>query len=79
VGGRTGWVIDFADIKEAFRPFYDQLDHHYLNEIEGLANPTSEVLAEWIYRKLKPSLPAVSRVELYETCTAGAVYHGEAD
>ncbi len=70
----TGWVVDFADIKKAFQPFYDQLDHHYLNEIEGLDNPTSEVLARWIYRRLDPLLPGLSKVVLHETCTAGAVY-----
>lgn len=79
LGADTGWVIDFADIKKAFKPFYDQLDHNYLNDIEGLENPTSEVLAAWIYRKLKPALPGISKVELHETCTAGAVYHGEGD
>jgi 6-pyruvoyltetrahydropterin/6-carboxytetrahydropterin synthase len=79
VGVKTGWVLDFADIKKAFQPFFEQLDHHYLNEIEGLENPTSEVLAEWIYRRIKECLPEVSRVELYETCTAGAVYREEGD
>src|SRR5262249_6923385 len=49
IGDRSGWVIDFADIKTAFMPFYEQLDHNYLNDIAGLENPTSEVLARWIY------------------------------
>jgi 6-pyruvoyltetrahydropterin/6-carboxytetrahydropterin synthase len=44
----TGWVMDFADITQAFKSVYDQLDHHYLNEIEGLFNPTSENLARWV-------------------------------
>jgi len=77
LGERSGWVVDFAEIKDAFKPYYDQLDHHYLNEVEGLENPTSEVLARWIYEKLRPQLPGIRRVELYETCTAGAVYSGE--
>src|SRR5678815_3369018 len=42
VGADSGWVMDYADIKEAFRPLYERLDHRYLNEIEGLENPTSE-------------------------------------
>lgn len=78
LGSTSGWVIDFADIKKAFQPFYDQLDHHYLNEIEGLENPTSEVLARWIYQKLRPVLPGLTKVVLQETCTAGAVYRGNA-
>jgi 6-pyruvoyltetrahydropterin/6-carboxytetrahydropterin synthase len=70
----TGWVIDFADIKKAFHPILDQLDHHYLNEIKGLENPTCENLAIWIWKQLKPVLPALSKVELMETCTSGCIY-----
>ena len=72
----TGWIIDFADIKAAFKPFLDQLDHHYLNDIEGLENPTSEVIAIWIWDHLKPKLPELSEVMVRETCTAGCVYRG---
>lgn len=72
-----GWVIDFADIKDAFKPFYDQLDHYYLNEIDGLENPTSENLARWIWERMHPSLTGLSRVVVRETCTSGCVYQGE--
>lgn len=72
-----GWVQDFADVKAAFQPFYEQLDHHYLNEIEGLENPTSENLARWIWHKLKPALPQLARVIVHETCTSGAIYNGQ--
>ena len=75
----TGWVMDFADIKRAFQPLYDQLDHNYLNEIEGLSNPTSEQLARWIWQRLRPSLPGLSEVLVRETCTAGCIYRGEDD
>jgi 6-pyruvoyltetrahydropterin/6-carboxytetrahydropterin synthase len=75
---KLGWVMDFADIKEAFRPFYDRLDHHYLNEIAGLENPTSENLARWIWDKVRPALTGLSRVVVRETCTSGCVYEGEA-
>lgn len=74
-----GWVMDFADVKEAFAPTFARLDHHYLNEIEGLENPTSEVIARWIWREVKPKLPVLSKVVLFETCTAGCVYGGEED
>lgn len=77
VEGHSGWVMDFADIKSAFHPIYKQLDHHYLNEIEGLENPTSENVARWIWQKLKPSLPGLSKIEFNETCTSGCVYRGE--
>ena len=74
---QSGWVMDFADITRAFQPVYEQLDHHYLNEIEGLENPTSERLARWIWRQLKPALPWLSEVVVRETCTAGCIYRGE--
>ena len=73
----AGWVMDFGDIKTAFKPLLDRLDHYYLNEIEGLANPTSENLARWIWQRLKPELPCLSQVVVYETCTSGCVYRGE--
>ena len=69
-----GWVMDFADVKRAFQPLFDQLDHHYLNDVPGLENPTSERLAEWIYQNLKPRLPLLSMVVVHETCTAGSRY-----
>ena len=71
-----GWVMDFADIKKAFDPILRRLDHYYLNDIEGLENPTSERVAIWIWDRLKPGLPGLSRVEVRETCTAGCAYSG---
>lgn len=75
-GEDTGWVMDFADIKAAFRPLYDQLDHHYLNDVPGLENPTSERLAIWIWDRLRPALPLLSAVVVHETCTSGCRYTG---
>lgn len=77
VGVDTGWVMDFAKLKAAFAPVYQQLDHYYLNEIEGLENPTSENLARWIWLRLKPELPMLSMIEVKETCTSGCIYRGE--
>ncbi|HBK57500.1 MAG TPA: 6-carboxytetrahydropterin synthase QueD [Xanthomonadales bacterium] len=73
----TGWVMDFADIKAAFRPLFEQLDHHYLNDIPGLENPTSEIIARWLWQRLQPALPGLSEVIVHETCTAGARYRGD--
>ena len=77
VGEQSGWVMDFGDIKSAFKPLYDRLDHYYLNDIPGLENPTSENLARWIWRELSPSLPQLSAVEIRETCTSGCIYLGD--
>jgi len=74
----TGMVMDFADVKAAFKPLYDRLDHHYLNDIQGLENPTSERIAEWIWDHLKPALSLLSQVVVHETCTAGSRYGGPA-
>lgn len=69
-----GWVMDFADIDKVFKPLWRQLDHHYLNDIEGLENPTSENLAVWIWQRLKPNLPELHSIEIKETCTSGCIY-----
>jgi 6-pyruvoyltetrahydropterin/6-carboxytetrahydropterin synthase len=69
-----GWVMDYADISDAFKPIWEKLDHRYLNEIPGLENPTSENVALWICKKLKPKLPLLTEVVVAETCTARCVY-----
>ena len=74
---RLGWVMDYADIKAAFKPLLNQLDHYYLNDIEGLENPTSERLAVWIWERLQPRLPALSQVVVHETCTSTCRYTGD--
>jgi 6-pyruvoyltetrahydropterin/6-carboxytetrahydropterin synthase len=74
---QLGWVMDFADLKEIFRPIEDQIDHRCLNEIPGLENPTSENLARWLWNKLQPDLPMLSKIVVQETCTSGCIYRGE--
>jgi len=76
VDPKFGWVMDYADVKAAFKPLWDRLDHYYLNEVKGLENPTSENLAIWIWNELKPRLPLLSEVVVAETCTARCVYRG---
>ncbi len=77
VGETSGWVCDFGDIEAACQPVRDELDHRYLNDITGLENPTSEVLARWIWIRLEPALPGLSMVEVRETCTSGCRYRGD--
>jgi 6-pyruvoyltetrahydropterin/6-carboxytetrahydropterin synthase len=78
VGETSGWVMDFAAIAEAWQPVHDALDHRYLNEVPGLENPTSEVLAAWIWDRLVGPLPALARIVVRETCTTGCSYTGDA-
>jgi 6-pyruvoyltetrahydropterin/6-carboxytetrahydropterin synthase len=77
VGAETGWVMDFADVRAACEPVRLALDHRYLNEIEGLENPTSEVVARWIWQRLAPELPGLVAIVVRETCTSGCVYRGD--
>ncbi len=77
VDDELGWVIDFGDIGTAVKPVIADLDHYCLNEIPGLENPTSEVLARWIWDRLSGQLPLLSAVSVRETCTSGCTYRGE--
>jgi 6-pyruvoyltetrahydropterin/6-carboxytetrahydropterin synthase len=72
-----GWVMDYADIKALVRPVIKRLDHYYLNDIPGLENPTSEVIARWLWHELKPVLDPLCRIVIKETCTSGCVYTGK--
>jgi 6-pyruvoyltetrahydropterin/6-carboxytetrahydropterin synthase len=76
VGDASGWVMDFDEISRACQPVRDQLDHYYLNEVAGLENPTSEILARWIWERLAAAIP-LSAVVVRETCTSGCRYQGE--
>jgi 6-pyruvoyltetrahydropterin/6-carboxytetrahydropterin synthase len=76
VDPQRGYLIDYGDIKRVTDPLVKQLDHYCLNEIEGLANPTSEMLAQWLWHRLKPALPLLRSIIVYETCTSQCEYSG---
>ncbi|AFY38005.1 queuosine biosynthesis protein QueD [[Leptolyngbya] sp. PCC 7376] len=75
-GPKQGMLMDFGDIKQYMKPLLDEyLDHYYLNESLDMESPTSEAIAQWIYRKLKASgLKGLAAVEIKETCTSGCIY-----
>lgn len=76
VDEHTGFIVDFGDVKKKLSDMYEELDHHYLNDIAGLENPTSENLSKWIYNRcVEEGLNMVS-VKVWETCTAGSHYVG---
>ena len=77
VDNKTGFVMDFGDIDETFNPLLSKLDHSYLNNIEGLENPSSENVCQWIWERLAPSLPGLSQIEIKETDSTGCIYKGE--
>jgi 6-pyruvoyltetrahydropterin/6-carboxytetrahydropterin synthase len=72
----TGWFVDYGVIREAVEPIRSELDHYCLNDIAGLENPTSELLCQWIWVRLKPRLPALARIVIHETCEARCEYWG---
>jgi 6-pyruvoyltetrahydropterin/6-carboxytetrahydropterin synthase len=76
VDPKLGYLIDYGDIKKATDPIVKRLDHYYLNEIEGLENPTSEVIAKWLFDRLKGPLPLLKRIVVYETCSSACEYEG---
>ncbi len=71
-----GYLIDYGDIKQVAGPIVKRLDHYLLNEIPGLENPTSEMIAVWLYNELRPLLPLLKEVIVYETCTSMCSYAG---
>tara|TARA_X000001036_G_scaffold60598_1_gene50589 strand:- start:1081 stop:1452 length:372 start_codon:yes stop_codon:yes gene_type:complete len=77
VNKQNGFVTDFQDIDDAFSPFKKELDHSYLNNIEGLQNPTSENICIWIWDKIQSSLPNIYKIEIKETDSTGCIYKGE--
>ncbi len=70
---KLGWVVDFADIDRALAPLMKQLDHRYLNEVPGLENPTSEVIAAWILERLRRTALPVKSVMIAENDASGAI------
>lgn len=68
--------VDFARLEALWAPLHGELDHACMNDLPGLENPTSEMLADWLWQRLKPQLPELSWVTVYETVTAGCHYDG---
>jgi 6-pyruvoyltetrahydropterin/6-carboxytetrahydropterin synthase len=76
VNPKTGWFIDYDELSKVWDPLHAQLDHNYMNDVPGLENPTSENLAKWLWDAMKPQLPSLSQVTVFETCDARCEYTG---
>jgi 6-pyruvoyltetrahydropterin/6-carboxytetrahydropterin synthase len=74
--GSEDMGIDFDHLGEVWAPLRGVLHYACLNDLPGLDNPTSEVLSAWLWERLKPELPALSWISVYETATAGCHYDG---
>ncbi|WP_259054820.1 6-carboxytetrahydropterin synthase QueD [Methylohalomonas lacus] len=73
----TGWVMDFSELDRHVQDLRGELDHRVLNDIAGLENPTTELLARWIWQRLQPTVPGLSRIVIQENQNSGCVYTGE--
>lgn len=71
-----GYLMDFGEMKRVIEPVRERLDHYLLNDIEGLENPTAEMLAKWVWEQLRPGLGMLAVVRVRETCTSAAEYRG---
>ncbi|MEC7264363.1 MAG: 6-carboxytetrahydropterin synthase QueD [Bacteroidota bacterium] len=74
---KLGWIMDFSEIKRAVDPIIECIDHKLLNEVEGLENPSCELIAIWLWDKIRLKVPQLSRIKLFETPTSGVIFEGE--
>ena len=72
----TGWVIDFGHIKAAVEPVLDELDHRCLNDVEGLANSTSEMICVYLWNRIAGALAGLSAITVWESDTSRCIYRG---
>ncbi|MCH2160978.1 MAG: 6-carboxytetrahydropterin synthase QueD [Phycisphaerales bacterium] len=77
VAPEKGYLVDFGELKQVVEPVIDMLDHRLLNDIPGLENPTSEMVAKWIWDQLVGQVPLLSEVHVRETCTSACGYRGD--
>ena len=75
VDPKLGWIVDFADIDRAWQPLFEKLDHRYLNEVDGLSNPTSELVARFIAERIDLPGATLVSVTVHETCTAACTVY----
>lgn len=76
---KSGWLVDFGDLSKVAKPLVEILDHNYLNEIQGLENPTSEQIAIWLWNRIRPQMDLLSEITVHETCNARCIYKGPSE
>ncbi|MCA9273808.1 MAG: 6-carboxytetrahydropterin synthase QueD [Phycisphaerales bacterium] len=75
---KIGWILDFAELKQiVWSNALDHLDHKNINEIAAIGSPTCERITVWIWNRLKPHLPGMTRITLREGENSGCTYAGE--
>ncbi|HUV30590.1 MAG TPA: 6-carboxytetrahydropterin synthase QueD [Acidobacteriota bacterium] len=76
VSETTGFLIDYHDLKRIVQPVIDRLDHKNLNDVDGLELTSTEYVSRWLWERIKPGLPILSRITVYETATSKCEYEG---
>lgn len=71
-----GWMYDYHELDQIVKPILTVLDHNVLNNIPGLSNPTSEMIAVYLYENIKPVLSELQKVTVAETPTTECTYSG---
>jgi len=77
IDSHTGMVMDFGNIKDVVSPVLKELDHRYLNDIPGLANCTSELIAVYLWNRIRPALPQLWAIAVWESDSSRCIYTGE--
>ena len=77
VDEEKGWIMDFNELDDKLEEIRQLLDHRVLNEVPGLENPTTELLARWIWGRLVKELPGLSRIVIQENAYSGCIYTGD--
>jgi 6-pyruvoyltetrahydropterin/6-carboxytetrahydropterin synthase len=76
LAAREDLSIDYDHLDDCWAPLHHLLNYTCLNDLPGLENPTSEMLSSWIWARLKPALPELSWITVYETGSCGANFDG---
>ena len=71
---QIGWVMDYHEISKVMSPLILQIDHKVLNDVAGLENPTSELLAKWVYENVLTRIPILKSVTIIETKDTECTY-----
>jgi 6-pyruvoyltetrahydropterin/6-carboxytetrahydropterin synthase len=77
--GTTGLVMHLDDVEAALSDVHEALDHRFLNEVEGLSQPTLERITMWLWDRLHNRLPGLAEIEIArDSCREGCIYRGPA-
>ena len=73
---KSNILVDYKVLKKEMKSVLDYLDHSDINELPEFkdVSPSSEMLAKFIYDKLKEKFPDLSKVSVWETSTSCASY-----